>query len=266
MTTQTEIVNRALIAIAARSEVVSLTYDQSEAARTMRSLYDDTRDALLRAAHWNFAKAMVRLTLRKSAPGTPTNPTAAQNWDPATMPAIPWLYQYAVPSDCLLVRTVTPWGSYGGDFTQPIFSVSLPTASVPAVGAGYCKFELGTDFSAGPDSAAVVVINTNQQDAIATYTRRITQEQVWDPLFQEAMVYGLAARAALALTGNVGVSRSCAEQAMNSLRQARASDGNEGITINDHIPDWLQVRGWAGDWVVPQNYMTGWITPSFLTI
>jgi hypothetical protein len=28
--------------------------------------------------------------------------------------------------------------------------------------------------------------------------------------------------------------------------QARANEGNEGLTILDHVPDWLRVRGVGG--------------------
>jgi hypothetical protein len=261
MTTSTDITNRALAAIASRTTVANLALEQSAEAKQARLLYDPTRDALLRAAHWNFARRTTYLSLLKSAPGTPENPTGGA-WNPATMPAPPWLYEYAYPSDCLLVRYVTPPPPTGGNTTPPIFSSPI-TGPIPMLSAQPVAFSVAssTDSTNNP----INVVLTNAQTALGCYTMRVESEDLWDASFQEAMAFALGSRLALALTGNVEVARSSAQQAMGALMNARARDGNEGLTRLDHTPDWLVARGYSPG-IVVENFVAPWSTPAFLVM
>lgn len=260
MTTNTDIANRALDAIAARATITSLDDDQSAEAKIIRRWYATTRDDMLRAAPWSCATVMGRLTLQKSMPGTPTNPDSATTWDPATMPALPWLYQYAYPADCLFVRWVAPEFFATGSY-QP-FSVSLPqqfSSQRPAVS----RFEiaLGTD-TLGSEAT---VVNTSAENALAKYVKRVETEDLWDAAFQTAMVLALASNICFAVSGSKEAKRFATQQAAAAIERARARDGNEGLTINDHIPDWLRVRGYAGDWTTTGAFpYAPWVTPSFL--
>ena len=77
----------------------------------------------------------------------------------------------------------------------------------------------------------------------------------------------IALRLVMALTGDKTLFRLRAQAAMGSIEQARSADGNEGLTIQDHVPDWLRVRGYAGDYTTPaEGFYGGWITPSFLLV
>ncbi len=260
MTTATDIANRALAAIAARSTIANVELEQSPEAKQVRLLYAPTRDALLRAAHWNFARRTASLSLLKSAPGTPENPSGSGPWGPATMPAPPWLYEYSYPSDCVLMRYVIPPPPTAGDVTPPIFS-SPYTGPLPLPAVRPVAFVVANDDDA--TSNPINVVLTNAQSAIGCWTRRIESEDLWDPSFQEAMVMSLGSRLALALTGNVDVSRNVAQQAMNTILAARARDGNEGTTVLDHTPDWIVARGYAPG-IVVENFVAPWATPSFL--
>lgn len=262
MTTSADIVNRALIAIGARANVTSLQ-ERSPEAEQANWLYVPTRQALLRAAHWNFARKTAYLTVIKSAPGTPTNPgPGTLAWDPATQPAPPWLYEYAYPSDCLQVRFVQPQISVGFGPTDQIFSVPSYTP-VPNIGYTAQRFQVATDTDHGGQQVNVIL--TNQGTAICIYTMDIVNENLWDGLFQQAMVESLGSQLALQLNGNVQLARLQAGKAMEAINQARARDGDEGLTVNDHTPGWIAIRGWAGDW--SQNtYGPAWVTPSFLLI
>jgi hypothetical protein len=101
--------------------------------------------------------------------------------------------------------------------------------------------------------------------AIGCYTLRVTNEDLWDASFEEAMVHALGARLALPLTGNVDVQRSISQQAVGYINAARARDGNEGITQMNHTPDWLVARGYSPG-IMVENFVSSWVTPSFLVV
>lgn len=88
------------------------------------------------------------------------------------------------------------------------------------------------------------VILTNQEYANLVYCRQVTNPNIWDPLFQDAMANALGADICMALTGDKSLANMCIARANNSISEARKADGNEGLTINDVTPDWIQVRGW----------------------
>lgn len=261
MTTDTDIANRALVAIAARSRIANFNENSPEAIN-VRLLFIPTRQALLRGAHWNFCRATAYLSLLKSAPGTPENPSGAAAWTPA-FPAPPWLYEYDYPNDCLAIRYITPQFNQGGELGSQMFSIPA-IATIPYVGMTPQRFIVSTDKIDGNDRT---VILSNQQQAIGVYTRDITNPGLWDSRFQEAMSASLGSQLAMALSGNLNMAKLQAGIALAKLQQAQASDGNEGLTIDDHIPDWLRVRGYTGDWTSPNGFFWGsWVTPSFLLI
>jgi len=87
------------------------------------------------------------------------------------------------------------------------------------------------------------VILTSQENAILCYIRRVVNPDVWDDQFQQALVSALAARLVIALTGDKGLAQLQIQMANDHIKQARATDGNEGLTINDVTPDFIRTRG-----------------------
>ncbi len=81
MASQVSIVNRALIKLG-EAPILLLT-DNVKQARTMAALFDDTRDAELRAHRWKFAMCRTRLSALVEAP----------EWG--------YQYQYELPADFL---------------------------------------------------------------------------------------------------------------------------------------------------------------------
>jgi hypothetical protein len=189
-----------------------------------------------------------------SAPSTP-------GWQPS-YPQPPWRYSYAMPSDCLRMRYVSPQVGTGTTFGTPIFSVPSTTPA-PLFDNRPSRFLVGTDVDAFGNATTVIL--TNQDQAIGVYTRRIVVPDLWDGMFQEAMVSALASRLVIPLAGDKSLKKMLAQEAMNNITAARVSDGNEGTTIQEHIPDWIRVRGFAGDWSTSYGF-GGWDTPSFLMI
>lgn len=234
MASETTICNRALQTMGTRTQISSLAESSIE-ARNCNLIYADTRDEVLGMAFWNFAKKTGYLSVLKQAPGTPGGVASASQWSTA-YPAPPWLYEYAYPSDCISMRSITqqPINAYVGvPFT------SNGQSSYPYfVGPG-AMFEVASDEVSGSQAN---VILTNQYQAIGIYTMRITNTGLFAGLFIEALVQALAAKLALALNGNVALANTKFAQANAMIIQARAQDANEGLTVIDNMPDWLAIR------------------------
>lgn len=87
------------------------------------------------------------------------------------------------------------------------------------------------------------VILTNQQNALLCYNKQITDPNLMDPQFIEAWVALLGARIAFQLTGDTATANLKIGEANGFIVEARKSDGNEGLTVNDVTPDWIRIRG-----------------------
>lgn len=247
----TEICNRALSRIGTRSTIASLSENSNEAEQC-NILYSPTRDEVLSMAFWNFAKKTASLALVKSAPGTPTNPTGTIQWSSA-YPAPPWLYEYAYPSDCIQMRTMTPQINTGVS-AIPIMS-NMPGA-YPYVTGPAVRFEVAIDTDTLNNQINVIL--TNQFQAIGVYTTRITNTDLFSSQFTEALVCALAGKLAQPLTGDAALRRECFALANAQIVQARTSDGNEGLTVIDYQADWIYARSMQGIdgygyWTSPYN-------------
>lgn len=89
------------------------------------------------------------------------------------------------------------------------------------------------------------VILTNQEFAILNYVRNISDPNIFDDAFQEAFVAVLGARLCFALSGDIKRANFKISEANAAIMSARGDDGNEGLTVNDVVPDWIRLRGIA---------------------
>lgn len=132
--------------------------------------------------------------------------------------------------------------SYAGSMFFTYVHVGSPASQYSSTGSG-----LGAVFSfayAAPRDQRVIL--TNQEFAILNYCKQVTDENVFDTLFQSAFINVLGAQLCMALTGDKGIANAQIGMANEAIRVARAVDGNEGLTVNDVTPDWIRVRGiWA---------------------
>lgn len=217
---QVQICNLSLASIGTRSTIASL--DEGSAEANQCSLhYDVALEAALRGAHWNFARKQVSLALIADATQGQTVPQ-------------PWTYEYALPANCLLARFVLPQNTALG--------VPVPVAQQRPV-----PFIIGSDQDeAGND---ITVLLTNEPFAQLVYTGRMTNPAVYDPSFVDAFVPVLGSKLAIPLTGEMSKRRDQLQIAQALLVAAQVSNGNEGLTVIDHQPDWMRVRGFAGDWI-----------------
>ena len=191
-------------------------------------LYAPTRDALLRTVEWNFAKKQVSLTQLKSA--NDTNPTIA----------VPWQYEYAYPADCINIKNIIGPGN-----SQPAYGTPYTTGNISygqtTLADAYPQFIVSSDVDSGGNPIKVVL--TDQYQAICIYTARIENPDLWDAMFQDAMVATLAAKLVnpLARSAQLMVEQSKIAQAI--LKEAQAQNANEALPNYNSLPDWMQARG-----------------------
>lgn len=234
MSSVTDICNMALVSAGARTQIASID-DSSVAARTCKLFYDTVLLTLLGEAQWNFATKFVTLPLLSSLPGAPGTPTptgnAPQVWSP-TMPAPGWLYQYGYPDDCAHARWVIPQGLWGAYLAQ-----------AQTNGLWRALQNLAVPFIVGSNEGATV-INTNAQQAILCYTEKVTNPGRYPPNFVEALAGRLAFKIVIPLSGDKVLAQGANVAAQQVVDKMLMQDANEGFTVIDNIPDWLQARDW----------------------
>lgn len=158
--------NEALQAVIARAEVSAVDEESVEAENILK-LYATTRDHLLGTAWWGFGRVTETLSLIKSAPGTPENPTtSATQWN-ASMPAPPWFYEYRYPIGCIQFHYVTPqplpWVG-----AVPIFSTTAQSWS-PLFSGPPAKFIRGVDNNLSANITAITKANPGVISAVNNF-------------------------------------------------------------------------------------------------
>lgn len=242
MASQVDICNRALLSIGARATVSSINpSDGSTQANACAILFTPTFEALARSAQWNCLRKQVTLSLLAAAPGTPENPNGTTMANPPT----PWLYEYSYPADCLRMSSIVPSLPFATGANVPM-TTSNNCAPTNLNFGGQILFQVqyNTDSSGNP----IITILTDQTQAQAIYTVNQPNPVIWDSQFQAAMVASLAAYLVPALSLNLKLSQMAAGTAQKLIEAARITDGNEGVTIMDHVPDWIRARGYNAGW------------------
>jgi hypothetical protein len=125
--------------------------------------------------------------------------------------------------------------------------------STTGVGTGFIG---KPTFGSRDDTAGLAqIILTNAQNPIVDFTTSDLHILEYDAGFSAAMMLALEGKLALALLGDKEMYKNKLGEANNTILEARIRDGNEGLSIYDHVPDWLQVRGVASmqprDWFFP---------------
>lgn len=226
MSSRIQICNLALSLMGTRSSIANVSEDSAE-ADAMALHYDTSLDSVLAAAHWNFARKQANLAVLKDGTTTP----------PQDVP-VPWLYEYGYPSECVNMRYVMPFYNNVASFTGATVPLNPPPMTPPV------RFIVSTDEDdTGQD---IKVVLTNQPGAIAVYTKRITNADLYDATFEYALAAYLGARACMALTGDKERQAGLFKLAQATCIDAQADNGNEGLTISDATPSWMSARS-GGD-------------------
>jgi len=237
MVSPVDVANMALDNIGARYSITSLDPPQPPPNAVMVARhYQPKIDALHRAAHWNFTRKQAPLTLLRAAKGTPENPDGTA----LPLPPVPWQYEYAFPSDCLLARSLVANPQNATGSSLPIFGGgTFLTPQWPYVPA--YKFVVGVDTDPGGNQIKIIL--TNLEFAELVYTARIVNPDLWDSQFLLAGTATLGAWLVNPTSGDGEMLKNQIAIASSIVTQARVSDGNEGQTSIDHTPDWVAVRG-----------------------
>lgn len=237
MASETDVCNLALAHVGTRSTIAALTEDSNE-ARACRRFYPQARDETLEAAWWSFARRTATLTLLKSAPGTPEFQGVVSNVWNDSYPAPPWLYEYAYPSDCVRARYLIPVNT-GVYPATPIFSVPLETGVL--VGGVAIRFV--TSQGLDDNGNQIRVILTNQPQALLVYTARTDDPNMWGAAYVMALSLVLGAYLVPSLSGDKKLQANLFAAARDKIMDVAAGDGNEGLPVQDSMPDWMTVRG-----------------------
>ena len=229
--TENDVAQRALDEIAARVTVTDFRVETTPQAKALQRWYDVTRQRLLRAAPWGFARKTALLT-----------ELAVATDDPNTVP-YPWLVKYEYPTDCLKMRYILPPPFPSNDEEPPDVSTQL----IIPWGRPSRSFRFLPGFDPAVDETpAYKTLLANVPDAYSVYTADIEDPDLWDQLFMGAFEALLGYNLLMPLTGNVQMKGGFKQLVMDAVAQARAVDGNEAIPTTDHEVDWIVARGTGG--------------------
>lgn len=231
-TSQIAICNLALDCIGTRSTISSMTEGSAEAAACSRQ-WDPAVEAVLQAAHWNFARKQIALALLKDGTVTPDQGVPQ-----------PWVYEYAVPQDMLQARYVMPLS-----VSQNTTFVGTPAVQYPITPT--VRFIVSSDDDQSGN--AINVILTNQAQAVLCYTYRVANVNLFDAQFVTALANYLGYRLSIPLSGDKALAKMAWQIADQTCKAAQASNANEGPDIINNTPDWIATRGWTMDWGHAQN-------------
>lgn len=247
MTSQVDICNRALLGVGSRDQISSISpSDGSESADACSVLFTPTYESLARSAHWGCLRYQDTLSLLKAAADTPENPSGTL----LPIPPSPWLYSYAYPANCLKVRALTPTTLPNTGVTP--FTTFNNAAPLGLFESGQIVYAVAYDVDSGGNPIRVILTNLSQAQII--YTINQPNPIIWDSQFQAAMVGALGAYLVPALSLNMTLMTTCIKLADGIIAQARVSDGNEGVTVMDHTPDWILARG-ANACLIPNGWL-----------
>lgn len=243
---QLTVCNLSLLSIGVQEQISALS-DGSTAGNACATLFSFVFEQLARTARWGCLNKQISLTMIQAAQGTPENPQGTS----LPIPQQPWLYAYLYPSDCLLLRQILcPIIPTAGS-NPPLFPVNNAIAPLfPGQYAIPYTVAYSQDLSGNP----LEVILTNQERAVANYTVNQQNPQSWDALFTSAYVAALAAYLVPALSLDKQLQQMQQGMAEKIIAMARAQDGNEAITVQDHIPDWISARQGASGYCRGNGY------------
>lgn len=190
MTSDVQICNITLSRVGISMQIQQLT-ERTKEAIACNLVYANVRDRVLSAAPWPFATRTVALQLTGTAPQQ-------------------WTYQYEYPNDCLEVRGIYPPRD-GIDVKA--FRQWMKTARV--------------EYEVQAGDADQKVICTDIENAVAVYTRRVTDPQKFSALFGNAFAWALAAEVAIPLAKGIDYAKNANAAYLVAIGEAFAKAQNE---------------------------------------
>lgn len=188
---QTQICNMALSQLGVDKQII--WGDGSKEAKICQLWYDVVRQEMLTEYPWDFAKVTVALS------------------QTANTPPMNWIYQFAIPSDCLrMLRILVPHTDH------PRSHERIPYESAAA---------------ANPDGSFSKVLNCNFPSPLLEYVQDVQDLSRWWPNALTAFSLSLGAKIGMSLTVLPELVKAIADAAKQAVLEAAAdsmSQGNEG--------------------------------------
>lgn len=191
MSSNTDIANLALLHLGFGKTIQSLDTERTSEANACRIFYDNALEIILSNFNWPFSTKKLALGLVQ----TFTNPETDE-----------WRYSYQYPSDCLNLRKIhTPYIRNTNVQSRVPYRIFNSTASNGKL------------------------ILTDQEKAIAEYTLKITNVDLYPADFKMAFSYLLASYIAPSITNgdNIGTSSKMLQLAQFFGAQATSRNANE---------------------------------------
>jgi hypothetical protein len=199
---------------------ISATNESTVPAEVCELWYENTRQTILRAAHWNSAKRYFRLVEEAER-------DTAADWV-STDPEPGYAYSYEVPSNMLAARYLSTFEQFslGYETDQKIISANT-----------------------GSDTAS--------ETPILCYTVDVTDVTLYEPDLYQAMIYGLAGHICMPLTGKTQRARNIFALANQILFDARAATANEMHRLMQYQASRMAARGFNQTTYEPFIYPYG---------
>ena len=226
MSSEIDICNLALGHLGDNATVASIDPPEGSAqAEHCARFYPIARDSLLELHNWNFATRRAQLA------------EVECSWTE-------WQYAYAQPANTINILAIIP-NDANNDYVASAYSVSSFGSAAwdrrPLAAGVYVP----QPYSCETDTDGNPVIYTNQEDAVARYTVRVTDPTQFSPLFIQCLSWHLASMlAGPVVKGDVGATESkrCAAMMSAWLAKATESDANQRKANVEHIVGWMSGR------------------------
>jgi hypothetical protein len=132
-----------------------------------------------------------------------------------------WSYLYSYPTNCARFRGI------GNPLSFPVIPFKI----------------LSIEDSGGNDVKAIAI---NLTSAEGWFTKIITNTELFDPMFVNALAWELASRVALPITQKESIWQRCVQMATATIPMAAAVNGNEGTdSVNEFDPDFMREAGFT---------------------
>jgi hypothetical protein len=229
--------NRALYSIGSRAQISNLDEGTPE-ADGCSLLFQSCYEQLARKIDWNCLRKQAKPNLIAAAKGTPENLTG----DILPVPPVPFLYQYLLPTDCLMVRFIISSKDHIKD------NLHLGSAYNINYDTFYQNASVDYVISYAEDSQGnpLKVILTHLTKAELIYTVNSPNPETWDSLFDQAMVASLAAQLCPGLNMNIQLMNGLNNMADKFILEASVRDGNEQDTLQSKQAEWIIARNGNG--------------------
>lgn len=196
--------------------------------------------SLIEVCNMSLSAVGTRSTISSLTEGTPEANACARWLETIRDMALrSYNWQFARKTVALALVTDAP-DNPGFEYTYAAPSDMIKARFIPDGNRGFWGMQIEL---VNPGSGDIKVIRTDAEDALLVYTARITNPNLWDPLFTNALALMLGAAITIQLTGNVKIRNNLLETGKIALLDAQVADANEsGPEVIDPMPDWLAIR------------------------